>query len=548
MIVFKGKKVFEGIAIGKIKIVEIPEKHISNEKVNDPNFEEKRFTDACIKAKKDLEDLYNSSVKEIGEEKAEIFTIHKMMIDDLDFNDMVKENINQGYNAEFAVSDAANNLALMFSSMDDEYMRARSVDILDVSSRITDVLCNIENPFILTSDQILLAKDINPSDLVLMDKKHILGIVTSLGSTSSHMAIIARSMSIPTVVDTNILFDNSYNDKIAIIDGFNSTIMLDPDQDVLKVYQERRTRLIQEEDERKALIGQENVTIDGKKIDIYCNIGKSSDVENAILNDAGGIGLFRSEFLYLESTDYPSEDFQFEEYKKTLQKMQGKTVIIRTMDIGADKQAPYFNLPKEANPALGLRSVRICFKRPEIMHTQLRALYRASAFGKLKIMVPMITSVDEVKWVRNMAEEVKKELTKENISFDSSVEIGIMIETPAAAIISDDLAKVADFFSIGSNDLSQYTLAIDRQNQTLDDIFNPKHKAILRLIKMAVDNAHKEGIWCGICGELGRNFDLTEFFIKIGIDELSVSAPYVLKLREKVRKSNTKDLDLSKFI
>ena len=548
MIVFKGKKVFEGIAIGKIKIVEIPEKHISNEKVNDPNFEEKRFTDACIKAKKDLEDLYNSSVKEIGEEKAEIFTIHKMMIDDLDFNDMVKENINQGYNAEFAVSDAANNLALMFSSMDDEYMRARSVDILDVSSRITDVLCNIENPFILTSDQILLAKDINPSDLVSMDKKHILGIVTSLGSTSSHMAIIARSMSIPTVVDTNILFDNSYNDKIAIIDGFNSTIMLDPDQDVLKVYQERRTRLIQEEDERKALIGQENVTIDGKKIDIYCNIGKSSDVENAILNDADGIGLFRSEFLYLESTDYPSEDFQFEEYKKTLQKMQGKTVIIRTMDIGADKQAPYFNLPKEANPALGLRSVRICFKRPEIMHTQLRALYRASAFGKLKIMVPMITSVDEVKWVRNMAEEVKKELTKENISFDSSVEIGIMIETPAAAIISDDLAKVADFFSIGSNDLSQYTLAIDRQNQTLDDIFNPKHKAILRLIKMAVDNAHKEGIWCGICGELGRNFDLTEFFIKIGIDELSVSAPYVLKLREKVRKSNTKDLDLSKFI
>ena len=548
MIVFKGKKVFEGIAIGKIKIVEIPEKHISNEKVNDPNFEEKRFTEACIKAKKDLEDLYNSSVKEIGEEKAEIFTIHKMMIDDLDFNDMVKENINQGYNAEFAVSDAANNLALMFSSMDDEYMRARSVDILDVSSRITDVLCNTENPFILTSDQILLAKDINPSDLVLMDKKHILGIVTSLGSTSSHMAIIARSMSIPTVVDTNILFDNSYNDKIAIIDGFNSTIMLDPDQDVLKVYQERRTRLIQEEDERKALIGQENVTIDGKKIDIYCNIGKSSDVENAILNDAGGIGLFRSEFLYLESTDYPSEDFQFEEYKKTLQKMQGKTVIIRTMDIGADKQAPYFNLPKEANPALGLRSVRICFKRPEIMHTQLRALYRASAFGKLKIMVPMITSVDEVKWVRNMAEEVKKELTKENISFDSSVEIGIMIETPAAAIISDDLAKVADFFSIGSNDLSQYTLAIDRQNQTLDDIFNPKHKAILRLIKMAVDNAHKEGIWCGICGELGRNFDLTEFFIKIGIDELSVSAPYVLKLREKVRKSNTKDLDLSKFI
>lgn len=548
MIVFKGKKVFEGIAIGKIKIVEIPEKHISNEKVNDPNFEEKRFTDACIKAKKDLEDLYNSSVKEIGEEKAEIFTIHKMMIDDLDFNDMVKENINQGYNAEFAVSDAANNLALMFSSMDDEYMRARSVDILDVSSRITDVLCNIENPFILTSDQILLAKDINPSDLVSMDKKHILGIVTSLGSTSSHMAIIARSMSIPTVVDTNILFDNSYNDKIAIIDGFNSTIMLDPDQDVLKVYQERRTRLIQEEDERKALIGQENITIDGKKIDIYCNIGKSSDVENAILNDADGIGLFRSEFLYLESTDYPSEDFQFEEYKKTLQKMQGKTVIIRTMDIGADKQAPYFNLPKEANPALGLRSVRICFKRPEIMHTQLRALYRASAFGKLKIMVPMITSVDEVKWVRNMAEEVKKELTKENISFDSSVEIGIMIETPAAAIISDDLAKVADFFSIGSNDLSQYTLAIDRQNQTLDDIFNPKHKAILRLIKMAVDNAHKEGIWCGICGELGRNFDLTEFFIKIGIDELSVSAPYVLKLREKVRKSNTKDLDLSKFI
>lgn len=548
MIVFKGKKVFEGIAIGKIKIVEIPEKHISNEKVNDPNFEEKRFTEACIKAKKDLEDLYNSSVKEIGEEKAEIFTIHKMMIDDLDFNDMVKENINQGYNAEFAVSDAANNLALMFSSMDDEYMRARSVDILDVSSRITDVLCNTENPFILTSDQILLAKDINPSDLVLMDKKHILGIVTSLGSTSSHMAIIARSMSIPTVVDTNILFDNSYNDKIAIIDGFNSTIMLDPDQDVLKVYQERRTRLIQEEDERKALIGQENITIDGKKIDIYCNIGKSSDVENAILNDADGIGLFRSEFLYLESTDYPSEDFQFEEYKKTLQKMQGKTVIIRTMDIGADKQAPYFNLPKEANPALGLRSVRICFKRPEIMHTQLRALYRASAFGKLKIMVPMITSVDEVKWVRNMAEEVKKELTKENISFDSSVEIGIMIETPAAAIISDDLAKVADFFSIGSNDLSQYTLAIDRQNQTLDDIFNPKHKAILRLIKMAVDNAHKEGIWCGICGELGRNFDLTEFFIKIGIDELSVSAPYVLKLREKVRKSNTKDLDLSKFI
>lgn len=548
MIVFKGKVVYEGIAIGTTNVMLNEGLEISNLQEFDSELETNRFNEARTKSMQELNDLYQESLKSVGAEEAEIFNIHKMMLEDLDFEDLVMVKLSLGYSAEYSVKEASNELSMMFKNMDDEYMKQRSQDVLDVASRVINNLIGNNKKFSLDCDTIILAKDIAPSEIVGFNKEHLKGIVTTFGSTSSHTAIIARSMSLPTIVDSGILLDKTFDKKKCIIDGFNGVIMIDPEDDVLSVYEEKLRVLNEENEKRKSLIGKDNVTLDGKRIDIFCNVGKSKDVKNTLEYDCGGIGLFRSEFLYLDSTDYPTEDFQFNEYKKTLEQMNGKTVIIRTMDIGADKQASYFNLPEEENPALGLRSLRICFERPFIMKTQLRALYRASIYGKLKIMVPMIISVEEVLWVKNMAKEVMEELESENIPFDKNVEIGIMIETPAAAIISDDLAKVADFFSIGSNDLTQYTLAIDRQNQALEKISNPKHKAILRLIKMVCDNAHKENKWVGICGELGRNMDLTEFFLKIGIDELSVSAPYVLKLREKVRSIDTTNVDINKYI
>lgn len=547
MIEYKGKSVFEGISIGKIKVISEKNTLISDAKVSDINNEIKKYQEALAATKKNLEELYKKALTTMSEDKAEIFNVHIMMLEDLDFVDLIMMNLTEGYNALYSITVASESLASMLKGMDDEYMQARANDVLDVANQL---ISNISggSKFELDSESIIVASDILPSEIINFDKNKLLGIVTIYGSTSSHMAIIARSMSIPTLVDTKTVIGEEYNGKVAIIDSFNSLFIIDPSDEVLEVYRSRLNRLIEENKNRLKLIGKPDLTIDKKEVKIFANIGKSKDTKLALENDASGIGLFRSEFLYLESTDYPKEDYQFNEYKKVLEQMNGKSVVIRTMDVGADKQASYFNLPKEDNPALGLRSLRICFSRPEIMYTQLRALYRASIYGDLKIMVPMIISLEEVLWVKEMASKVKDDLKKEGIPFSENVELGIMIETPAAAIISDELAKNVDFFSIGTNDLTQYTLAIDRQNQSLDKIFNPKHKAILRLISLVVKNAHDNGIWCGICGELGRNMDLTEFFVGIGIDELSVSAPYVLPLREKLSQIDSTKVDYHKFI
>lgn len=548
MISYNGKCVYEGIAIGAVRLIETKKKIISGQKVEDVQRQTEIFNNARAEAKAQLEKLYESTVEKVGPAQAEIFSIHMLMVDDLDFEDLVTAKISEGYNAEYSVSEAAKELAEMFSSMDDEYMQGRAADVLDVAERLTDVICGVNLSIGLEEKAILIAEDISPSEIVSFRRENILGIVTAKGSASSHMAIIARSMSIPSVVGTDVIMDKDYEGKTAIIDGFKGVVIIDPTEAQLEEYSKKAEELEREELFRKSLIGKANVTKDGKTLEIYCNIGKSKDVSLALASDAYGIGLMRSEFLYLESNDYPDEEYQFREYKQVLESMNPMPVIIRTMDIGADKKVDYFNLPEEENPAMGLRSVRICFERPEIMRTQLRALYRASIFGNLKIMIPMITSAEEVKWVKKMAFDVRNELKAEGIAFNESVEIGIMIETPAAAIISDELAEIADFFSIGSNDLSQYTLAIDRQNSRLDHLFNPMHKAILRLIKIAADNAHAKGKWVGICGELARNTELTEFFVAIGLDELSVSAPYVLKVREKLLSIDSSKIDIDKFI
>lgn len=547
MLEYKGKSVFEGIAIGKIKLLEDKGFVISDERVLDSTKEIYRYMEAREQTKNDLQHSYEMALQNMSAEKAEIFNIHIMMLEDLDFVDLIMDKLKEAYNAPYAIMLAAKSLSNMLKSMDDEYMQARANDVEDVSTQLIGHLLG-GSKFDLEEPSIVISSDFLPSDIVNFDRNKLLGIVTVHGSTSSHMAIMARSMSIPTLVDTKTIINEEYNGQMAIIDSFNSVFIINPTKEVLEVYQIRLNKLIEENKKRLRFIGQPNLTKDGKEVKIFSNIGKSADVNRVCENDASGIGLFRSEFLYLDSDYYPTEEFQFGEYKKVLEEMQGKSVVIRTMDVGADKQASYFNLPKEDNPALGLRSLRICFERPNIMYTQLRALYRASVYGDLKIMVPMIISVEEVMWVNEMAKKVKKDLMAEGIRFNPNVELGIMIETPAAAIISDELAKHVDFFSIGTNDLTQYTLAIDRQNQSLEKIFNPKHKAILRLIKMTVDNAHANGIWCGICGELGRNMDLLEFFVAIGIDELSVSSPYVLPLREKLSSIDSRQADYHKYI
>ena len=502
-----------------------------------------RFKGAQTGAIEQLGQLAEQARAEAGDEAAMLFETHQMMAEDLDYEEAIENLItNEKLNAEAAVSDVAEQFAAMFASMDDAYMQARAADVKDVSQRILGILCGVVQGGIASEVPVLLAADdLAPSETIQLDKSKILGFVTAGGSGSSHTAILARTMGIPAIVGLGDALKPEYEGRPAIADGSTGALVIDPDDDP-------RDRLVKKREEQlrlqrllETLKGQANVTKDGKTIRVYCNIGSPEDVHAVQVNDGGGIGLFRSEFLYLNSKDFPTEDEQFEAYKSVLSDMDGKEVIIRTLDIGADKQIGYFNLPKEENPAMGMRALRICLSRPEIFRTQLRALFRASAFGKLGIMFPMVTSVWEVREAKRMCEEVKRDLKREGIPYGEDVQIGIMIETPAAAVCSDRLAKEVDFFSIGTNDLTQYTLACDRQNNDLGRFYDPHHLAVLRLIQMVTENAHKNGIWVGICGELGADLTLTETFLAIGVDELSVSPRSVLPLRNAVRMTDTRE-------
>lgn len=539
MIVLNGKGVFGGVAIGKISLYQKQQHQIKRYHVEDVNAEILRFEEAKKGTIVQLQELYNKALKEVGEANAAIFEVHQMMVDDLDYCESITNMINsQNVNAEYAVASTGDNFAQMFASMDDAYMKERSADVKDISERIISVLSNASKSTVDSDEPvIILAEDLAPSETVQLDKEKVLAFVTKFGSSNSHTAILARTMNIPALISVDIDLTEDLNGRLAIADGFTGTVYLDPDEETLKKMQDKRAKDLEKKELLLQLKGKENVTLDGKSINIYANIGNVSDVANVLQNDAGGVGLFRSEFLYLETTDYPTEEEQFQSYKTVAENMAGKKVIIRTLDIGADKQVDYFNMDKEENPALGYRAIRICLDRIDIFKTQLRALYRASAYGKISIMFPMIISVEEVIEIKKIVEEVKEELRELGVPFDDC-EIGIMIETPAAVMISDLLAKEVDFFSIGTNDLTQYTLAIDRQNPKLDKIYNPHHKAVLRMIKMVADNAHANGIWMGICGELGADLELTETFLAMGIDELSVSPSLVLGLRKKVRETN----------
>ena len=540
MITISGKSVFGGVSIGKLMFYKRNEKVIKRVHVDDVDAEWDRFQQAKDTAVSQLKGLYDKALEDVGEANAMIFEIHQMMLEDPDYCDSITNIIGtQSVNAEFAVATTADNFAQMFTSMDDAYMKERAADVRDISERLISILSNGQGRS-FSSDEpvIIMAEDLAPSETVQLDKDKVLGFVTAKGSTNSHTAILARTMNIPAVINIGIELSPEYDGMLACVDGFTGTVYLDPNEQTLSQMKEKQERDLQQRALLQQLKGQENVTLDGQKIKIYCNIGNPSDVGGVLKNDAGGIGLFRSEFLYLENSDYPTEEEQFLAYKQVAETLAGKEVVIRTLDIGADKQVEYFNMPPEENPALGYRAIRICLDRIEIFKTQLRALLRASAYGKIAIMFPMITSVQEVQDIKQIVEEVRADLDSQGIPYDKSIQLGIMIETPAAAIISDELAKEVDFFSVGTNDLTQYTLAIDRQNQKLERFYNPHHKAVLRLIKMAADNAHKNGIWIGICGELGADLALTETFLAMGIDELSVSAPYVLPLRKKVRETD----------
>ena len=534
MLQYQGKAVFKAVAIGKLKIVQHREV-IASTQAGTPQEEEQKYLASREKAKLQLQNLYQSTLETVGKKNAEIFEVHTLMLEDEDLHEGIIAKIQEGKAAEVAVEDSGFEMAQIFAAMEDEYMRARSVDIMDVCRRIVDnILGREEKNIVLDEPSILYSSDFTPSEVVNLDKTKVLGIMTVLGSTNSHTAILARTLALPSVVNMHESIDSEYDGKLCVLDGLSGKIFVDPDAETLEKYKKLQEELTQAKIRQEAVRGKKSITEDGKKINVYCNIGGVEDAKKVIENDGEGVGLFRSEFLFLESKDYPTEECQFEVYKQVASMMGEKLTIIRTMDIGADKQADYFNLPKEENPALGYRSIRICFDRPEIMHTQLRAIYRASHYGNVAAMIPMIIGVDEVLWVKEIAKKVRDELHNEGIPFNADMQIGIMIETPAAAICSDILAKHVDFFSIGSNDLTQYTLAVDRQNQMLEKVADTHHKALLRLIKMVVKNAHKRGIWAGICGELAADLSLTEFFVGIGIDELSVSPPYVLPLREKI--------------
>lgn len=540
---YSGKSVFAGIAVGKLKIVRHDDSTAPAEQ-GTPEQEKEKFYAAREMAVTELNALYEKALASVGESEAEIFSMHSMMAQDADLEDAVMAKIEAGESAARAVDEAGFELSQMFIRMDDEYMKARAVDVIDVAKRLGGyILGKKEEEIDLDGPRILASSDFTPSDVVKLDKSKVLGFVTTFGSDNSHTAILARTLALPSVVNIRDSIDLPFDGKMCIIDGFTGKVFVDPDEKTLAEYEEQKRRTDAERLRRQELIGQKSVTADGVEMRIYCNIGNSEDVKAVLENGGEGVGLFRSEFLYLESSDYPDEQKQYEEYSRAAKLLGGKLLVIRTMDIGADKQALYFHLPKEENPALGMRSVRICFERPEIMYTQLRAIYRASAYGNVAAMVPMIIDVSEVRWVKDMAAKVRKDLEKEKIPFRADMQIGIMIETPAAALIADELAEEADFFSIGSNDLTQYTLAVDRQNQSLEKIADPHHKAILRLIRYAADCAHAKGKWIGVCGELARDPALTEFFAACHVDELSVSPPYVLPLREKIR-----SLDVSKSV
>ncbi len=542
MITIQGKGVSTGVAVGPLYFYRRADLTIRRTEVADKEAEWARFKAAQAKAIEQLGELAEKARAEAGDEAAMLFETHQMMAEDLDYEEAIENGIKgEGINAEAVVSETGEQFAAMFSAMDDAYMQARSADVKDVSGRIVSILLGavqggIDSPVPV----VLAADDLAPSETVQLDKSKILGFVTSYGSGSSHTAILARTMGIPAIIGVGDQVKPEYEGREVIVDGGTGQVVVDPDDATRQTLLAKREQLLKRQALLEQLKGKPNVTKDGQTVRVYCNIGNPEDVHTVLENDGGGVGLFRSEFLYLECDDYPTEDYQFEAYKKVLSDMGDKEVVIRTLDIGADKQIDYFNLPKEENPAMGNRALRICLNRPEIFRTQLRALYRASAYGHLCIMFPMVTSVWEVKEAKKMCEQVKKELTAEGIPFAEDVQLGIMIETPAAAVMSDRLAKEVDFFSCGTNDLTQYTLACDRQNNDLGRFFNPHHPAVLRLLKMVADNAHKNGIWVGICGELGADLELTETFLSIGIDELSVSPRSVLPLRQKIRETDVR--------
>lgn len=544
MTTLKGKGVYGAIALGRISVFTRREASVKRTHVEDIEAEKARLEKAKEKATEQLRTIYEKALKEVGEANAQIFEIHQMMIEDEDYNESIESIIEtQSVNAEYAVAVTADNFSEMFASMDDAYMQARSADVKDISNRIISCLSDGDGSDAVSDEKVIIcADDLAPSETVQLDKDKVLAFVTAFGSSNSHTAILARNMNIPAVIGVGTELLNTVKSGVfAAVDGYTGEIFIDPDEETVARLEKKR----KEDDEKKHLLqelkGKENVTLDGRKINIYANIGSVDNIGAVLANDAGGIGLFRSEFLYLESSDYPTEEQQFAAYKRVLESMAGKKVIIRTLDIGADKQVDYFGLEKEENPALGYRAIRICLTRPEIFRTQLRALYRASAYGNLGIMFPMITSVSEVEKILAMCGEVREQLIAEGVEVSDNVELGIMIETPAAAIISDRLAPMVDFFSVGTNDLTQYTLACDRQNANIEQFIDTHHEAILRLIEMSAENAHKHGAWIGICGELAADTSLTETFLRMGIDELSVSPTFVLKVRDAVRKC-----DLSK--
>lgn len=537
MIIIKGTGVFGGIAFGKLAFYKRMENVVKRRKINDVSAEINRFEKAKEMAILQLRDLYDKAFDEAGEAQAQIFEAHQMMLDDGDYCESILNIVTtRQANAEYAVALTADNFSKIFSEMEDAYMRERAADVRDISERLINALAGgNQQGMHFVEPVILAADDLTPSETVQLDKEKILSFVTMGGSINSHTAILSRMMNIPAVVGAGDSLRAEYDGKEAIVDGFAGTVYVEPDANTIGRLRKKANAHAKKKNLLERLRGQENITLDGKKIDVFANIGSVTDVAIALEHDAGGIGLFRSEFLYLQKKDYPGEEEQYKAYKLVAENMRGRKVIIRTLDIGADKQIDYFNLPIEENPALGYRAIRICLDRTYVFKTQLRAIYRASAFGNIAVMFPMIISMDEIKEIKDIVQTVKSELDADGIAYSKEVETGIMIETPAAVMISDMLAKEVDFFSVGTNDLTQYTLAIDRQNRKLDRFYDSHHPAVLRMLKTVADNAHKEGKWVGICGELGADLALTEFFLAIGIDELSVSPAYVLPLREKIR-------------
>ena len=543
MQVYSGKSVFGGIAIGKISVYRKNEQQLKRVRTEDTKGELARYEAAKAAAIEQLQELYQKALKEVGEANAAIFEIHQMMLDDGDYNESVENIIEtQKVNAEYAVAVTGDNFAQMFRAMDDDYMRERAADVKDVSERVLSILNGGQKGKVVTDEPVIIvADDLAPSETVQLEKDMVLSFVTVHGSVNSHTAILARTMAIPALIGTEELpLGDTVDGKLAVVDGLNGKIYVEPDAQTLEEMKKRRQAELEKKELLQLLKGKDNVTLDGKKIMLYANIGNIKDLATVIQNDAGGIGLFRSEFIYLEKDRYPTEEEQFSIYKTAVETMAGKRVIIRTLDIGADKQCEYFKMDKEENPALGYRAIRICLTRPEIFKTQLRALFRASAYGNLAIMYPMITSLWEVKRIKEIVEEVKAELTAEQLEFGNPQQ-GIMIETPAAVMMSEELAKEVDFFSIGTNDLTQYTLAIDRQNPKLDKFYDAHHPAVLSMIRMTVENAHKAGIWAGICGELGADTSLTKEFLAMGVDELSVSPGSILPIRKIILETDTEN-------